>query len=72
MADEKAGFGQRSQVGGLKGKMNDNKVVEIKNLVKSYGAKNFQTTVLKGIDLPFTRMISSRSWDLPVRGRRRS
>lgn len=51
MADEKAGFGQRSQVGGLKGKMNDNKVVEIKNLVKSYGAKNFQTTVLKGIDL---------------------
>ena len=31
--------------------MNDNKVVEIKNLVKSYGAKNFQTTVLKGIDL---------------------
>ncbi len=31
--------------------MNDKKVVEIKNLVKSYGAKDFQTTVLKGIDL---------------------
>ena len=34
-----------------KSKMNDNKVVEIKNLIKSYGAKDFQTTVLKGIDL---------------------
>lgn len=32
-------------------KMNDNKVVEIKNLIKSYGARDFQTTVLKGIDL---------------------
>lgn len=31
--------------------MEDNKVVEIKNLVKSYGAKDFQTRVLKGIDL---------------------
>lgn len=31
--------------------MNDNKVVEIKNLIKSYGAKDFQTMVLKGIDL---------------------
>lgn len=37
--------------GGSKQKMNDNKVVEIKNLIKSYGAKDFQTTVLKGIDL---------------------
>lgn len=31
--------------------MSDKKVVEIKNLVKSYGEKNFQTTVLKGIDM---------------------
>ena len=31
--------------------MNDKKVVEIKNLVKNYGAKDFQTRVLKGIDL---------------------
>lgn len=31
--------------------MNDNKVVEIKNLVKMYGTKDFQTRVLKGIDL---------------------
>ena len=31
--------------------MNDEKVVEIKNLNKSYGAKDLQTTVLKGIDL---------------------
>lgn len=31
--------------------MEDHKVVEIKNLVKSYGAKGFQTKVLKGIDL---------------------
>lgn len=31
--------------------MNDNKVVEIKNLTKSYGAKDFQTKVLKGISL---------------------
>lgn len=31
--------------------MKDNKVVEIKNLVKNYGAKDFQTRVLKGIDL---------------------
>lgn len=31
--------------------MEENKVVEIKNLVKSYGAKGFQTNVLKGIDL---------------------
>lgn len=31
--------------------MSDRKVVEIKNLVKSYGAKDFQTTVLKGIDM---------------------
>lgn len=31
--------------------MNDKKVVELKNLVKCYGAKDFQTTVLKGIDL---------------------
>lgn len=31
--------------------MNEKKVVEIKNLVKNYGAKDFQTRVLKGIDL---------------------
>ena len=31
--------------------MNDEKVVQINNLIKSYGAKDFQTTVLKGIDL---------------------
>lgn len=31
--------------------MEVNKVVVIKNLVKSYGAKGFQTKVLKGIDL---------------------
>ena len=31
--------------------MEENKVVEIKNLVKSYGAKGFLTKVLKGIDL---------------------
>jgi len=31
--------------------MNDKKVVEIKNLTKSYGTKTLQTTVLKGIDL---------------------
>lgn len=31
--------------------MNDKKVVEIKNLVKDYGTKGFQTRVLKGIDL---------------------
>lgn len=31
--------------------MKENKVVEIKNLVKSYGARRFQTKVLKGIDL---------------------
>ena len=31
--------------------MKENKVVEIKNLVKSYGARGFQTKVLKGIDL---------------------
>ena len=31
--------------------MNDKKVVEIKNLIKSYGTKTLQTTVLKGIDL---------------------
>ncbi len=29
--------------------MNDKKVVEIKNLIKRYGARDFQTTVLKGI-----------------------
>lgn len=29
----------------------NNKVVEIKNLVKNYGTKDFQTRVLKGIDL---------------------
>lgn len=28
-----------------------NKLLEIKNLTKTYGAKGFQTTVLKGIDL---------------------
>lgn len=32
-------------------KMNDNKVVEIKNLIKSYGVRDFQTKVLKGISL---------------------
>ena len=31
--------------------MEEKKVVEIKNLVKSYGTKGFQTKVLKGIDL---------------------
>ncbi|MDO4303974.1 MAG: ABC transporter ATP-binding protein [Bacillota bacterium] len=31
--------------------MNDNKVVEIKNLVKNYGTKEIQTKALKGIDL---------------------
>lgn len=31
--------------------MNDKKVVEIKNLIKNYGTKTLQTTVLKGIDL---------------------
>lgn len=31
--------------------MNENKVAEIKNLVKNYGSKGFQTKVLKGIDL---------------------
>ncbi|MDE7267350.1 MAG: ABC transporter ATP-binding protein [Lachnospiraceae bacterium] len=31
--------------------MNNKKVVEIKNLIKNYGAKTLQTTVLKGIDL---------------------
>lgn len=31
--------------------MKENKVVEIKNLVKSYDARGFQTKVLKGIDL---------------------
>lgn len=35
--------------------MNDKKVVEIKNLVKRYGARDFQTTVLKGIDLTIYR-----------------
>lgn len=31
--------------------MEENKVVEVKNLIKNYGAKGFQTKVLKGIDL---------------------
>lgn len=31
--------------------MEDNKIVEVKNLVKHYGTKGFQTKVLKGIDL---------------------
>lgn len=31
--------------------MNDKTVVEIKNLIKRYGARDFQTTALKGIDL---------------------
>lgn len=31
--------------------MNENKVAEIKNLVKIYGTKDLQTKVLKGIDL---------------------
>lgn len=35
--------------------MNDNKVVEIKNLVKNYGTRDFQTRVLKGIDLTIYR-----------------
>ncbi len=30
--------------------MNKNPVVQIKNLVKDYGTKGFQTKVLKGID----------------------
>lgn len=33
----------------------NNKVVEIKNLVKNYGAKDFQTTALRGIDLTIYR-----------------
>ncbi len=31
--------------------MSERKVVEIKNLIKNYGGKGFQTKVLKGIDL---------------------
>lgn len=31
--------------------MSENKVAEIKNLVKNYGTRDFQTRVLKGIDL---------------------
>lgn len=32
-------------------KMNERKVVEVKNLVKTYGRKGFQTKVIKGIDM---------------------
>lgn len=35
--------------------MNDNKIAEIKNLVKNYGVKGFQARVLKGIDLTIFR-----------------
>ncbi len=35
--------------------MNEQKVVEIKNLVKNYGTSGFCTTVLKGIDLEIQR-----------------
>lgn len=35
--------------------MNEKKVVEIKNLMKSYGTKGFSTKVLKGIDLEICR-----------------
>lgn len=31
--------------------MNEKKVVEVRNLVKTYGRKGFQTTVIKGIDM---------------------
>ena len=31
--------------------MNENKVLEIKNLIKTYGTKGFQTKVLKGLNL---------------------
>ena len=31
--------------------MSENKVLEIKNLVKTYGTKGFQTKVLKGLNL---------------------
>lgn len=31
--------------------MNEKKIAEIKNLVKTYGAKDYETKVLKGIDL---------------------
>lgn len=31
--------------------MSDKKIVEIKNLIKNYGGKGFQTKVLKGVDL---------------------
>ncbi len=31
--------------------MSERKVAEIKNLIKNYGGKGFQTKVLKGIDL---------------------
>lgn len=34
--------------------MNGKKIVEIKNLVKEYGVKGFQTRVLKGLDLTVT------------------
>ena len=49
--------------------MKENKVVEIKNLVKSYGARGFQTKVLKGIDLTILKMILSLSWGQVVQGR---
>lgn len=31
--------------------MNQNKVAEVRNLIKNYGSKSFQTKVLRGIDL---------------------
>lgn len=51
LAEENEVLQQRFHEEVQRGKMNDNKVVEIKNLIKSYGARDFQTTVLKGIDL---------------------
>lgn len=35
--------------------MNENNVVEVKNLIKNYGTRDFTATVLKGIDLTICR-----------------
>ena len=35
--------------------MNNNTVLEIKNLVKNYGTKGFKTKVLKGLDLTINK-----------------
>jgi len=55
LAEENEAHRQRFHKEVQRRKMNDNKVVEIKNLIKSYGARDFQTTVLKGIDLTIYR-----------------